>query len=48
MPWNLSERLFAAYYPFVAAKSERAGQARTREELLAGARGRVLEVGAGT
>src|SRR5450432_2598946 len=47
MPWNLSERLFAAYYPFVAAKSERAGQARTREELLAGARGRVLEVGAG-
>jgi ubiquinone/menaquinone biosynthesis C-methylase UbiE len=47
MPWKLSERLFAAYYPFVAAKSERAGQARTRDELLAGARGRVLEVGAG-
>jgi ubiquinone/menaquinone biosynthesis C-methylase UbiE len=47
MPWNLSERLFAAYYPFVAAKSERAGQARTRDELLAGACGRVLEVGAG-
>jgi ubiquinone/menaquinone biosynthesis C-methylase UbiE len=47
MPWNLSERLFAAYYPFVAAKSERAGQARTRAQLLAGARGRVLEVGAG-
>jgi ubiquinone/menaquinone biosynthesis C-methylase UbiE len=44
---NLSERLFAAYYPFVAAKSERAGQARTRQELLVGARGRVLEVGAG-
>jgi ubiquinone/menaquinone biosynthesis C-methylase UbiE len=44
---NLSERLFAAYYPFVAAKSERAGQARTRQELLMGARGRVLEVGAG-
>jgi ubiquinone/menaquinone biosynthesis C-methylase UbiE len=47
MPWNLSERLFAAYYPSVAAKSERAGQAATRDELLAGARGRVLEVGAG-
>jgi SAM-dependent methyltransferase len=47
MPWNLSERLFAAYYPFVAARSERAGQAATRNELLAGARGRVLEVGAG-
>jgi SAM-dependent methyltransferase len=45
--WNLSERLFAAYYPFVAAKSERAGQARTRVELLAGVGGRVLEVGAG-
>jgi ubiquinone/menaquinone biosynthesis C-methylase UbiE len=47
MPWNLSERLFAAYYPFLAAKSERAGQGATRGELLAGARGRVLEVGAG-
>ncbi len=47
MPWSLSERLFAAYYPFVAARAERAGQARTRAELLSGARGRVLEVGAG-
>jgi ubiquinone/menaquinone biosynthesis C-methylase UbiE len=47
MSWNLSERLFAAYYPLLAAKSERAGQAATRGELLAGARGRVLEVGAG-
>jgi ubiquinone/menaquinone biosynthesis C-methylase UbiE len=44
---NLSGRLFAAYYPFLAARSERAGQAATRGELLAGARGRVLEVGAG-
>jgi ubiquinone/menaquinone biosynthesis C-methylase UbiE len=47
VPWNLSERLFAAYYPLLAARSERAGQAATRTELLAGARGRVLEVGAG-
>jgi ubiquinone/menaquinone biosynthesis C-methylase UbiE len=47
MPWNLSERLFAAYYPLLAAKSERAGQAATRAELVAGARGRVVEVGAG-
>jgi ubiquinone/menaquinone biosynthesis C-methylase UbiE len=47
MPWNLSERLFAAYYPFLAARSERAGQAATRGELLADAQGRVLEVGAG-
>jgi ubiquinone/menaquinone biosynthesis C-methylase UbiE len=47
MSVNLSERLFAAYYPLVAARSERAGQGATRDELLAGARGRVLEVGAG-
>jgi SAM-dependent methyltransferase len=47
MPSNLSERLFAAYYPLVAARSERAGQLRTRAQLLAGAGGRVLEVGAG-
>jgi ubiquinone/menaquinone biosynthesis C-methylase UbiE len=47
MAWDLSERLFAAYYPLVAARSERAGLARTRAQLLAGARGRVLEVGAG-
>jgi SAM-dependent methyltransferase len=47
MSRDLSERLFAAYYPLVAARSERAGLARTRAELLAGARGRVLEVGAG-
>jgi SAM-dependent methyltransferase len=45
--WDLSERLFAAYYPFLAAKSERAGGARTRAELLTGARGATLEVGAG-
>jgi SAM-dependent methyltransferase len=47
MPSSLSERLFAAYYPLVAARSERAGQVRTRAQLLADARGRVLEVGAG-
>lgn len=47
MSGNLSERLFAAYYPFVAARAERAGQGARRDELLAGARGRVLEVGAG-
>jgi SAM-dependent methyltransferase len=45
--WDLSERLFAAYYPLVAAKSERAGGARMRAELLGGAGGRTLEVGAG-
>jgi SAM-dependent methyltransferase len=45
--WDLNERLFAAYYPLVAAKSERAGGARIRAQLLAGAAGRTLEVGAG-
>ncbi len=44
---DLSRRLFAAYYPLVAARSERAGLARTRAQLLSAARGRVLEVGAG-
>ena len=33
MPADLSERLFAAYYPLLARRSDRAGQARTRERL---------------
>jgi SAM-dependent methyltransferase len=41
-------RVFAAAYdPFLAA-AERAGMRRHRRDLLAGARGRTLEVGAGT
>ncbi len=35
MRGDLSERLFAAYYPALARRSDRAGQARTRERLLA-------------
>lgn len=40
--------LIAALYDRMGAASERAGLAARRRELLAGARGRVLEVGAGT
>ncbi len=43
--WN---RVFAAVYDPMVAKAERAGLADARLELLAGVRGRVLEIGAGT
>lgn len=42
------DRVFAAAYDPVLAGPERAGLARAREALLAGAHGRVLEIGAGT
>ena len=45
---GLVDRVFAAAYDRVLAGVERAGLAATRSTLLAGARGRVLEVGAGT
>jgi ubiquinone/menaquinone biosynthesis C-methylase UbiE len=48
MPGDLSERLFAFYYPALARRSDRAGQARTRERLLAIAVGATLEIGAGS
>jgi ubiquinone/menaquinone biosynthesis C-methylase UbiE len=41
-------RLFAAIYDRMMAAQERAGLREMRAELLAGARGRVLELGAGT
>jgi SAM-dependent methyltransferase len=41
-------RVFAAAYDPLTAAAERAGMAQARRELLAGARGRVLEIGAGT
>jgi ubiquinone/menaquinone biosynthesis C-methylase UbiE len=44
-PW---ERLGAALYDRVLAKGERRTMARLRAELLSGARGDVLEIGAGT
>jgi ubiquinone/menaquinone biosynthesis C-methylase UbiE len=41
-------RLFAAMYDRMLAESEEAGMRRHRAELLAGASGRTLELGAGT
>jgi ubiquinone/menaquinone biosynthesis C-methylase UbiE len=41
-------RFFAAIYDRLMASSEKAGLRDMRAELLAGARGRVLELGAGT
>ena len=46
-PFGLNERLFAMYYPVLIGLSERAGQAERRHELIAGASGRTLEIGAG-
>jgi len=43
----LNERLFGFYYPIVVGLSELAGQRKTRHALLAQARGRTLEIGAG-
>lgn len=45
---GLRERLFAQWYPVVAGWSERAGQAAMRERLVLPARGRTLEIGAGS
>jgi ubiquinone/menaquinone biosynthesis C-methylase UbiE len=47
-PLGLNERFFAWYYPKVVGRAEAAGQAETRRELLAEARGRTLEIGAGS
>lgn len=41
-------RMFAAAYDRGFARTEEAGLRRMRTELLAGARGRVIEIGAGT
>jgi ubiquinone/menaquinone biosynthesis C-methylase UbiE len=47
-PLGLNERLFAWYYPKICAISERAGQREVRRDLVAEARGRTLEIGAGS
>jgi ubiquinone/menaquinone biosynthesis C-methylase UbiE len=43
-----NERLFALYYPPLTALAERAGMREKRRELIARARGRTVEVGAGS
>ena len=45
---SLYGRVFAAIYDRMMAGTERAGLAERRQRLLAQARGRVLEIGAGT
>jgi SAM-dependent methyltransferase len=45
---GLYSRLFAALYDLSFRRGERAGMAERRAALLAGAKGRVLEIGAGT
>jgi len=45
---GLWARAFAAGYDRFGERAERAGLARARRDLLAAARGRVLEIGAGT
>jgi ubiquinone/menaquinone biosynthesis C-methylase UbiE len=47
-PWGLNERAFAKWYPVVMGWSERAGQRDVRAELIGQARGRTLEIGAGS
>ena len=44
---GVADRLFALYYPPLVRLAEDAGQRETRRELLAGARGRTVELGAG-
>jgi ubiquinone/menaquinone biosynthesis C-methylase UbiE len=45
---DVSERLFARWYPIVVGWSENAGQRQTRAELFSTARGTTLEIGAGS
>src|SRR4249920_391884 len=45
---SLAGWLFAAMYDRMSARVEAAGLGAHREQLLRGARGRVLEIGAGT
>jgi ubiquinone/menaquinone biosynthesis C-methylase UbiE len=47
-PWGLNERLFAVWYPWVCRLSEWGGQRQTRAALISEARGRTLEIGAGS
>jgi ubiquinone/menaquinone biosynthesis C-methylase UbiE len=47
-PLGLNERLFARWYPVVVGLAERAGQRDMRAQLVADARGRTLEIGAGS
>jgi SAM-dependent methyltransferase len=47
-PLGLNERFFAFFYPRLVQRAENAGQRETRRELVGEARGRTLELGAGS
>src|SRR4051812_29224865 len=47
-PLGLNERLFAAHFPKLGGRSERAGQRETRRQLIGEAQGRTLGLGAGS
>jgi ubiquinone/menaquinone biosynthesis C-methylase UbiE len=47
-PLGLNERFFAFFYPRLVERAENAGQRETRRELISDARGRTLELGAGS
>jgi ubiquinone/menaquinone biosynthesis C-methylase UbiE len=47
-PLGLNERLFARWYPIVCGLAEKAGQREMRAQLVAHARGRTVEIGAGS
>lgn len=47
-PLGLNERFFAAFYPKLVERSEKAGQRETRRQLIGRAEGRTLELGAGS
>ncbi len=47
-PLGINQRLFARWYPLLCGLSERAGQREVRARLLGEARGRTLEIGAGS
>lgn len=47
-PWGLNERMFAWGYPRLMSISERAGGAAMRARVIGQARGRTLEIGAGS
>jgi SAM-dependent methyltransferase len=47
-PLGLNERFFAFFYPRLVERAENAGQRETRRELISEARGRTLELGAGS
>ncbi len=47
VPESMSHPIFARFWQFISVREDKAGQNEYRKELLAGARGRAVELGAG-